>query len=109
MGRGSILSSIGKAMGGQAKASAYIANSTNKNATKLMSKAYDAVSSSSGRRVSSAYNDVMDTATNMRLKQMGRNRLIAGGSIATGISVQGSNKKSYYNPMPAPRGTGRYA
>ena len=47
-------------------------------------------------------------AMSKRQLQVG-NRIIAGTSIMGGAAAVGSNRKSYYNPMPAPRGTGRYA
>jgi len=49
-----------------------------------------------------------EQAVAKRQTQVG-NRVIAGTAIMGGASVLGSDKKSYYNPMPAPRGTGRYA
>lgn len=50
----------------------------------------------------------MASAIAKRQRQVG-NRVIAGTSIMGGSAAIGSDKKSSYNPMPAPRGTGRYA
>ena len=102
-----MLGSIGKALYSDQKAAAFIAKG-GKKADALTRRAYDAVSASSGRRVSSAYSDVMGEAARLKQVQVGRN-VVLGGSTAVGLSSMGSNKKSYYNPMPAPRGSGRYA
>lgn len=50
-----------------------------------------------------------EKAVAKRQIEIGRNVMIGGGATAVGMSSLGSNKKSYYNPMPAPKGTGRYA
>lgn len=52
---------------------------------------------------SAAYN----AAIAKRQTEIGK-RAIIGTSVLGGASAMGSDKKSYYNPMPAPRGTGRY-
>lgn len=100
--------SIGKALYSDKKAAAFIAKG-GKRADALAQQAYDTVSASSGRRVATAYSDVMGEAARLRQIQVGRNVALGGGATSVGVSSLGSNKKSYYNPMPAPRGTGRYA
>jgi hypothetical protein len=49
------------------------------------------------------------SAVAQRQAQVG-NRIIAGTGLATGAAALGRDTNtSAYNPMPAPRGTGRYA
>lgn len=52
----------------------------------------------------------LDQAMAKRQTEIGRNTVIGGSAAAIGLSALGRDQNiSAYNPMPAPRGTGRYA
>jgi hypothetical protein len=58
----------------------------------------------------SAATQAFNQAIAKRQTEIGRNVVVGGTAGAIGISALGRDKNmSAYNPMPAPRGTGRYA
>lgn len=100
-----IFGAIGKSLYSDKSALRYLEKGS-KNALKIGQKAESMISKSGG--IGRYASRLESTAVSLRQQQVAK-RIVAGGVAGFGLSSIGSNKKSYYNPMPTQKGSGRYA
>lgn len=100
-----IFGAIGKSLSNDKSAIKYLQKGS-RNALEIGQKAESMIPRSGG--VGRYASRLESAAVSLRQQQIGR-RVVAGGIAGVGLSSVGSNKKSYYNPQPTAKGSGRYA